>query len=184
MLAWRRNAAAGVKTRFSCRRTSMPVPAGPASSRFFFATEHLVSAVGAATIAKGSGGRQRSRPPAPRAGEAPQGVLTGPAPSDYHPAPFTREAATSVSVFHSLLARSLPLVPKPIVGRVSRRYIAGDTLQDAVKTVRDLNAQGFMATLDVLGESVTERRLVKAAVHDYESALDAIRTERLDSNIS
>jgi proline dehydrogenase len=89
-----------------------------------------------------------------------------------------------VSVFHSLLARSLPLVPKPIVGRVSRRYIAGDRLADAVRTVRDLNASGFMATVDVLGESVTDRHLVKAAVRDYEAALEAIRTERLDSNIS
>jgi proline dehydrogenase len=75
-------------------------------------------------------------------------------------------------------------VPRPIVRRVSRRYIAGDTLAEAVAAVRSLNGEGFMATLDVLGESVTERSLVEAAVRDYQAALSAIHAERLDSNIS
>lgn len=89
-----------------------------------------------------------------------------------------------MSVIHTLLARSLPLVPRPIVRRVSRRYIAGDTLAEAVAAVRSLNADGFMATLDVLGESVTDRSLAEAAVRDYRAALSAIHAERLDSNIS
>jgi proline dehydrogenase len=89
-----------------------------------------------------------------------------------------------VSVFHSLVARSLPLVPKPIVRRVSQRYIAGETLQDAVTTVRVLNMEGLMATLDILGESVHERTLVEQALRDYVAALHAIRDHRLDSNVS
>jgi len=89
-----------------------------------------------------------------------------------------------VSAFHSILARSLPLVPKPIVRRVSRRYIAGESLATAIDAVRALNAEGLMATLDVLGESVTDRPLVDAAARDYAEALKAIRTERLDSNVS
>ena len=89
-----------------------------------------------------------------------------------------------MSAIHTLVARSLPLVPRPIVRRVSRRYIAGDTLADAVAAVRELNGQGLMATLDILGESVTERRLVETAAGEYEAALQAIRDERLDSNLS
>ena len=89
-----------------------------------------------------------------------------------------------MSAFHSILARSLPLVPKPIVRRVSRRYIAGESLATAIEAVRALNAEGLMATLDVLGESVTDRPLVDAAARDYAEALKAIRTERLDSNVS
>ncbi|HEV8200234.1 MAG TPA: proline dehydrogenase family protein [Candidatus Polarisedimenticolia bacterium] len=87
-------------------------------------------------------------------------------------------------MFHSLVARSLPLVPKPIVRRVSQRYIAGETLQDAVTTVRVLNMEGLMATLDILGESVHERTLVEQALRDYVAALHAIRDHRLDSNVS
>ena len=89
-----------------------------------------------------------------------------------------------VSAIHSILARSLPLVPKPLVRRVSRRYIAGENLAQAIEAVRALNAEGLMATLDVLGESVTDRPLVDAAASDYADALRAIRTERLDSNLS
>jgi len=87
-------------------------------------------------------------------------------------------------VFHSLVARSLPLVPRPIVRRVSQRYIAGEGLADAVATVRNLNAEGFMATVDILGESVHERTLVEQALRDYVAALHAIRDHRLDSNVS
>jgi proline dehydrogenase len=86
--------------------------------------------------------------------------------------------------FHTLLARSLPLVPRPIVRRVSRRYIAGEGLADAVETVRALNAEGFMATVDILGESVHDRALVRRALDDYREALHAIGQKRLDSNVS
>jgi proline dehydrogenase len=89
-----------------------------------------------------------------------------------------------MSFTHTLIARSLPIVPRPIVRRVSRRYIAGDTLDEAVRTVADLNGEGLMATLDVLGESVTDRSLVDAAVREYAAAIDAIRKGRLDANIS
>jgi proline dehydrogenase len=86
--------------------------------------------------------------------------------------------------FHTLLARSLPLVPRPIVRRVSRRYIAGEGLSDAVDTVRALNTEGLMATLDILGESVHDRALVQRALDDYREALRAIRDRTLDSNVS
>ena len=89
-----------------------------------------------------------------------------------------------MSAIDQILARSLPLVPKPIVRRVSRRYIAGDTLREAVQTARELNGFGLMATLDVLGESVTDRSLVEAAAREYEEALRAIIQARLDSNLS
>jgi proline dehydrogenase len=89
-----------------------------------------------------------------------------------------------VSALDYLLSRSLPLVPRPLVRRIARRYIAGDRLADAVRVVRALNGNGYMTTLDVLGESVRRRGLVERAVQEYLEALRAIRDERLDSNIS
>ena len=56
-----------------------------------------------------------------------------------------------MSLFNSLLVRTLPLMPRPLVWRVARRYVAGATLADAVATVRQLNGEGAMATVDVLG---------------------------------
>jgi len=89
-----------------------------------------------------------------------------------------------VAALDYILSRSLPFVPRPIVRRFSRPYIAGDALPDAVRVVRALNEGGVMATLDVLGESVTSRALAEGAVRDYQEALRAIREEGLDSNIS
>jgi proline dehydrogenase len=80
--------------------------------------------------------------------------------------------------------RTLPLMPRALVWRVARRYVAGPALADAVATVRRLNAEGAMATVDVLGEEVTEPGPATAAVEEYARALDAIVAERLDANIS
>jgi proline dehydrogenase len=89
-----------------------------------------------------------------------------------------------VSAFDYLVSRGLPLVPRPIVRSVARRYIAGESLPEAVRVLRGLNGGGLMATLDVLGEEVRDRDLARAAVEEYRRALQIIRDERLDSNIS
>ena len=89
-----------------------------------------------------------------------------------------------MNLFNKLIALTLPFVPKPIVGFFSRHYIAGDHLEDAVKLIRELNSQGMMATLDVLGEEVKEKEQSLKAVDLYKSTLQAIHREKLDANIS
>lgn len=85
---------------------------------------------------------------------------------------------------NSLLARTLPYVPRPIVRRVASRYVAGETLEEAVETVRRLNAEGCLATLDVLGEDIVRMSETEETVTEYRRALDAIADHRLDANIS
>ena len=89
-----------------------------------------------------------------------------------------------MSVFNRLLVTTLPLVPKPIVGRVAARYVAGETLDDALRVVRALNAEGAMATVDVLGEEVAEKEKALAAVEEYVRLFEAINAQGLDSNVS
>lgn len=89
-----------------------------------------------------------------------------------------------MSAFNRMLVTGLPLVPKPVVGRVASRYVAGETLADCVRVVRDLNQQGAMATIDVLGEEVQEREKATAAVEEYLRVFDAIASGSLDSNVS
>ena len=61
-------------------------------------------------------------------------------------------------MFNKLVVAALPLIPRPIVRRVSMRYIAGDYLQDAIDTARTLHeTEGARATIDVLGEFVEHR---------------------------
>ncbi len=89
-----------------------------------------------------------------------------------------------MSAFNRLLVTGLPLVPKPIVGRVASRYVAGEQLADAVRVVRALNQQGAMATVDVLGEEVAERAKATAAVEEYLRVFETIDREKIDSNVS
>jgi proline dehydrogenase len=82
------------------------------------------------------------------------------------------------------LVRLLPAVPRPVVRRISERYIAGEGLDDAVRVVRRLNDEGKLATIDVLGEEITNPNEARAIADAYREALDAFDRERLDSNIS
>jgi proline dehydrogenase len=86
--------------------------------------------------------------------------------------------------FNQLIAHTLPYVPKPIVGFFSKHYIAGDKLEDAVRLVKELNANRMMATIDVLGEEVKLKEQSLQAIQTYKQVLKAIATEKLDANIS
>jgi proline dehydrogenase len=89
-----------------------------------------------------------------------------------------------VNPLNRLVVRTLPLVPKAVVRRIASRYVAGETLEEALAFVRGLNAEGCMATLDVLGEDVTRQDETEATVVRYQQALAGIAARGLDSNIS
>ena len=67
---------------------------------------------------------------------------------------------------------------------VAKRFVAGQTIQEAMSAVRHLNAFGILTTLDVLGENVSTRLAAEAAVAAYLEALDWIQREGLSSNVS
>ena len=83
-----------------------------------------------------------------------------------------------------VIARTLPVVPKGIVRRVANRYIAGETTDEALRVVAGLNARGFRATLDILGEHIRNLDQSRRAVETYLSVLDEISRQKLDSTIS
>jgi proline dehydrogenase len=89
-----------------------------------------------------------------------------------------------VALLDKAIVRMLPAVPRPVVRRLSERYIAGATVDDAVRVVRELNARGKMATVDVLGEDVTSADEARAIAGQYHDVLARIDEERLDSNVS
>ncbi len=72
--------------------------------------------------------------------------------------------------------------------RISRyaaaRFIAGDTLEEALDVVRRLNAEGLFVTLDHLGENVTNREAALRAADDYIQALDGIESCGVRASIS
>jgi len=89
-----------------------------------------------------------------------------------------------MSLFDWLIVRGLPLVPRAIVGRVARRYVAGETLDQAMATVAGLAQEGAMATLDLLGEEVRDSGKAANNVAEYERMLGAFVSRGLPANIS
>lgn len=67
---------------------------------------------------------------------------------------------------------------------MARRFVAGDTLDEAVLQVRRLNFEGIKATLDNLGEECQTREQAIGARDEYVRMLDRIAAEKLDCNVS
>ncbi|SFE30127.1 proline dehydrogenase family protein [Paracidovorax wautersii] len=89
-----------------------------------------------------------------------------------------------MSVFNAMAARAIPWIPRTLVRKISRRYIAGATLDEALERVRFLNANGFSATLDVLGEAASSFAQARRATDDTLRVLDAVHAGALRSTLS
>jgi proline dehydrogenase len=89
-----------------------------------------------------------------------------------------------MSLFNTLVASAIPLAPRALIRKVSRRYIAGDTVADAINRVAALNAAGFSATVDVLGETVQSLSQADNTTGEYLTVLEAIARDGLRANIS
>jgi proline dehydrogenase len=89
-----------------------------------------------------------------------------------------------LAIFDRAIVRLLPAVPRPLVQKLSERYIAGTELKDAREAVRRINAEGKMATIDVLGEEITTEEEAAAIVRAYQDVFADIERCGLDSNVS
>ena len=68
--------------------------------------------------------------------------------------------------------------------RMASRFVAGETIEDAMTAVRGLNARGITASLDLLGESVHREEEARATARSYLELLDRINADKLDANVS
>lgn len=96
-------------------------------------------------------------------------------------APVRRHA---MSWFDKLFILGLPLVPKGIMRRFSRRYIAGEDRPAALRQGASLQKLGYRVTYDVLGEAVSNRQEVQEAVQEYHHLLDDLAQNGLERNVS
>lgn len=72
-----------------------------------------------------------------------------------------------------------------VVGqRVARRFVAGETLDEAIQVAHTVNRRRISATLDLLGENTSDERAASAAADDYVSIIERIHSEGVDANIS
>jgi proline dehydrogenase len=78
-----------------------------------------------------------------------------------------------------VIASSVPFMPKSLVGRVGRRYAAGEEVEDAVRVVRGLAKEGCLATVGVLGEHATDEQHTHERLDEYRRALDALEKQSI-----
>lgn len=83
-----------------------------------------------------------------------------------------------------LAVNLIPLLPKGFVRRVASRYVAGESLDDAVRTVRALSHMKARATIDILGEDASSPEVADETVSEYLGLLDRIKEEGLSATVS
>ena len=81
--------------------------------------------------------------------------------------------------------RLAPLIMRnPVSRRMARRFVAGETLDDAVEAARAVNRAGQSASLDLLGENVSDEAGARRAAQRYLEMFDRIAREKIDANVS
>src|SRR5271168_2263397 len=81
--------------------------------------------------------------------------------------------------------RLAPLIMRNGVSRrVARRFVAGEGLDDAVEAARELNAATRLASLDLLGENVSDEAGARHAAENYLAIFERIEREKLEANVS
>ncbi len=85
---------------------------------------------------------------------------------------------------NKMIAGMLPFMPKSLVWLFSKRYIAGKKIEDAIKISRELNADGMMVTIDLLGEFITELSQAEDNKNQYLHIIETIQKAQIDGNFS
>jgi proline dehydrogenase len=86
--------------------------------------------------------------------------------------------------FNKMVAAILPFMPKSVVWVFSKRYIAGKTTDDAIKVSRSLNEEGYMVTIDLLGEFITRLEQAEDNKNKYLEIIDEIEKHGINGNYS
>jgi len=87
-------------------------------------------------------------------------------------------------MINKMIAGLLPHLPKKLVWIFSRKYIAGETIDDAIRVSRELNSQGIKVTIDLLGEFITDLKQAEQNCETYLRLIDRFQAEKIDGNYS
>ncbi len=87
-------------------------------------------------------------------------------------------------MFNTIITWMIPFMPKKLVWVFSKKYIAGETIDDAIKISRELNAGGIKVTIDLLGEFITNLQQAAENKDAYLAIIDRVQKENIDGNYS
>lgn len=87
-------------------------------------------------------------------------------------------------MINKLISHILPYMPKKLVWVFSKEYIAGETIEDAIAAAKNLNSEGIMTTIDVLGEFIKNLDEAEENKKEYLEVIDAAEKAGVDGNYS
>lgn len=87
-------------------------------------------------------------------------------------------------MFNKLIAATLPYMPKKLVWIFSKRYIAGETIEDAINESKKLNEEGIKVTVDLLGEFIKDLNQATENKEAYLKIIEAFEANKIDGNYS
>ncbi len=85
---------------------------------------------------------------------------------------------------NKLIAKILPYFPKKLVWIFSKKYIAGETIEDAITVSKQLNEKGIKITVDLLGEFITNMDEARKNKEEYLSIIENFEEKKIDGNYS
>ena len=87
-------------------------------------------------------------------------------------------------MFNKMIAAMLPYFPKKLIWIFSKRYIAGESVADAIRVSKELNKEGIKVTIDILGEFIKNLDEAEKNKVEYLELIDTIEKEKIDGNYS
>lgn len=87
-------------------------------------------------------------------------------------------------MFNRFIASILPYFPKKLIWIFSRSYISGETIGDAMRVSKELNAKNIKVTLDVLGEFIKNLEEAESNKKEYLQLIDTSYSNKIDGNFS
>ena len=87
-------------------------------------------------------------------------------------------------MLNKLLANALPYMPKKLIWIFSKRYIAGETIEDGLKASRELNKQGIEVTVDLLGEFISTIKEAEENRNKYIELIERFTSEGIVGHFS
>ncbi len=87
-------------------------------------------------------------------------------------------------MINKLIADILPFMPKKLIWIFSKRYIAGETIEDGLRSCRELNKLGVEVTVDLLGEFITSLSQAEENKNQYLTIIESFTAEGIVGNFS
>ena len=89
-----------------------------------------------------------------------------------------------LKIFNSFISSIISIIPKPIIWLIAKRYVAGITIQQALKKTSDLNNKGYEVTLDILGEHIINKQKARQITSEYCNLYEQIEENSLECTLS